>query len=386
MASTTAPPRTRWPRAPELSRHRPAADRRRRRGAGRLDAAGFRGVRFNFMGHLGRHTPIEEVLALADRFEPLGWHLQIHGDPALLTDLAPHCGARPTPVVIDHIGRIDASLGPGPAGLPGAAGADGRRALLGQGQRHGPHHAARARLTPMRSRLPGRWSRSSAIASCGATTGRIPITPGPFPTSSNWSISSPRSRRPSSRGKRCWSQSATALSIWRQHMSPRFENKVAIVTGAGCVGAGWGNGRAIAVRLAEEGAKVLRGGPRPRPARRNARTGRRRARIDHDLGLRRDQQRQRRRHGGRLRRDLRHDRRPGQQRRWLGRRRPGGDGRGGVGLADRHQSQERLPDLQARAADDAGQGRRLRSSTSRPPRACAGPAARRWRTPRPRPA
>ncbi|HVL77163.1 MAG TPA: SDR family NAD(P)-dependent oxidoreductase [Noviherbaspirillum sp.] len=40
-------------------------------------------------------------------------------------------------------------------------------------------------------------------------------------------------------------------------MKARFENKVAIVTGAGCVGEGWGNGRAIAVRLAEEGAKVL---------------------------------------------------------------------------------------------------------------------------------
>ncbi len=37
----------------------------------------------------------------------------------------------------------------------------------------------------------------------------------------------------------------------------RFESRVAIVTGAGCVGAGWGNGRAMAVRLAEEGAKVL---------------------------------------------------------------------------------------------------------------------------------
>jgi NAD(P)-dependent dehydrogenase (short-subunit alcohol dehydrogenase family) len=40
-------------------------------------------------------------------------------------------------------------------------------------------------------------------------------------------------------------------------MQKRFENKVAIVTGAGCVGPGWGNGRAIAVRLAEEGARVF---------------------------------------------------------------------------------------------------------------------------------
>lgn len=40
-------------------------------------------------------------------------------------------------------------------------------------------------------------------------------------------------------------------------MNPRFENKVALVTGAGCVGAGWGNGRAIAMGLAEEGAKVF---------------------------------------------------------------------------------------------------------------------------------
>lgn len=77
----------------------------------RLDAAGFRGVRFNFMGHLGRHTAIEEVLALAARIEPLGWHLQIHGDPSLLTELAPALRRSPVPVVIDHIGRIDAALG-----------------------------------------------------------------------------------------------------------------------------------------------------------------------------------------------------------------------------------------------------------------------------------
>lgn len=77
----------------------------------RLDAAGFRGVRFNYMRHLGRHTPIEDVLALAARLEPLGWHLQIHGDASLLTDLAAPLERSPVPVVIDHIGRIDAAQG-----------------------------------------------------------------------------------------------------------------------------------------------------------------------------------------------------------------------------------------------------------------------------------
>jgi NAD(P)-dependent dehydrogenase (short-subunit alcohol dehydrogenase family) len=39
--------------------------------------------------------------------------------------------------------------------------------------------------------------------------------------------------------------------------SPRLAGKVALVTGAGSVGPGWGNGRAIAVRFAEEGARVF---------------------------------------------------------------------------------------------------------------------------------
>ena len=41
-----------------------------------------------------------------------------------------------------------------------------------------------------------------------------------------------------------------------QPTARRLEGKVALVTGAGSVGAGWGNGRAIAVRFAEEGAAV----------------------------------------------------------------------------------------------------------------------------------
>ena len=40
-------------------------------------------------------------------------------------------------------------------------------------------------------------------------------------------------------------------------MSGRLQDKVALVTGAGSVGPGWGNGRAIAVRFAQEGAKVF---------------------------------------------------------------------------------------------------------------------------------
>ena len=40
-------------------------------------------------------------------------------------------------------------------------------------------------------------------------------------------------------------------------MTGRLQDKVAIVTGAGCVGPGWGNGRAAAVAFAREGARVF---------------------------------------------------------------------------------------------------------------------------------
>jgi 2-pyrone-4,6-dicarboxylate lactonase len=78
----------------------------------RLHTAGFRGVRFHYMGHLGTPTPIDQVIAFAARLAPLGWHLQVHGDPQrVLIDFAPALRRSPVPVVIDHIGRIDASLG-----------------------------------------------------------------------------------------------------------------------------------------------------------------------------------------------------------------------------------------------------------------------------------
>jgi hypothetical protein len=43
----------------------------------------------------------------------------------------------------------------------------------------------------------------------------------------------------------------------RQTMGSRFKDKVVLITGAGCVGPGWGNGRAAAVLFAHEGARVF---------------------------------------------------------------------------------------------------------------------------------
>jgi NAD(P)-dependent dehydrogenase (short-subunit alcohol dehydrogenase family) len=40
-------------------------------------------------------------------------------------------------------------------------------------------------------------------------------------------------------------------------MGSRLKDKVAIITGAGSIGPGWGNGRAAVVRFVEEGAKVF---------------------------------------------------------------------------------------------------------------------------------
>lgn len=77
----------------------------------RLDRAGFRGARFNYSSHLGRAAPVAQVLALAERLVPLRWHLQIHGDAAAIAEVGAALTTAPVPVVIDHIGRIDAGLG-----------------------------------------------------------------------------------------------------------------------------------------------------------------------------------------------------------------------------------------------------------------------------------
>jgi len=77
----------------------------------RLDAAGLCGARFHYMKHLAKGAPIDEAIAFGKRLAEIGWHLQIHMEADLIGELAPALKRSPVPVVIDHMGRIDASLG-----------------------------------------------------------------------------------------------------------------------------------------------------------------------------------------------------------------------------------------------------------------------------------
>jgi len=77
----------------------------------RLAAAGLCGARFHYMKHLAKGASIDEVISFGKRLAAIGWHLQIHMEAGLIGDLAPAIRRSAVPVVIDHMGRIDASLG-----------------------------------------------------------------------------------------------------------------------------------------------------------------------------------------------------------------------------------------------------------------------------------
>ena len=77
----------------------------------RLAQAGFRGVRFNFMRHLHAAEPIEAVIEMTPRLARAGMHLQVHFESDLVHSLGPHLKRSQVPVVIDHLGRVDALRG-----------------------------------------------------------------------------------------------------------------------------------------------------------------------------------------------------------------------------------------------------------------------------------
>ncbi len=79
-----------------------------------LHVAGVRGVRFNFVKRLVDFTPKDELLEIASRIAPLGWHVVIYFEAVDLPELwdffTAISGDLATTIVVDHMGRPDVSL------------------------------------------------------------------------------------------------------------------------------------------------------------------------------------------------------------------------------------------------------------------------------------
>ncbi len=79
-----------------------------------LHEAGVRGVRFNFVRRLADFTPQDELLEIAARIQPMGWHVVVYFEAVDLPELWPffsevHDRVGCT-IVVDHMGRPDVSL------------------------------------------------------------------------------------------------------------------------------------------------------------------------------------------------------------------------------------------------------------------------------------
>ena len=76
-----------------------------------LHEAGVRGVRFNFLKRLVDFTPKDELLEIAGRIAPLGWHVVVYFEaqdlPALWDFFTAVSDNLATTVVVDHMGRPD---------------------------------------------------------------------------------------------------------------------------------------------------------------------------------------------------------------------------------------------------------------------------------------
>ncbi|MGF1608736.1 MAG: amidohydrolase family protein [Kiloniellales bacterium] len=76
----------------------------------RLDAAGFRGLRFNLI-HTGGSTSLDALESLAAKAASIDWHAQIYLRGGILPDIEARLQALPVPLVIDHLGHMDENQG-----------------------------------------------------------------------------------------------------------------------------------------------------------------------------------------------------------------------------------------------------------------------------------
>lgn len=82
-----------------------------------LDRVGVRGVRFNVLFKGG--TPLARAHAIAQRIRPLGWHVQLLIDVSAHPRLYDDWKDFPVPVVVDHLGHLEARRGVADPGFQG---------------------------------------------------------------------------------------------------------------------------------------------------------------------------------------------------------------------------------------------------------------------------
>lgn len=76
-----------------------------------MDAAGVRGIRFNFVKRLVDTTPKDVLKQIADRVRPMGWHIVVYFESQDIDDIAPFLDELDMTVVVDHMGRPDIAQG-----------------------------------------------------------------------------------------------------------------------------------------------------------------------------------------------------------------------------------------------------------------------------------
>lgn len=76
-----------------------------------LHDGGVRGVRFNFVKHLGGAPDLDKMRRIIERVSDYPWHVELHFDAKDLLEYESVIDAIPLPVVIDHMGRVPVADG-----------------------------------------------------------------------------------------------------------------------------------------------------------------------------------------------------------------------------------------------------------------------------------
>lgn len=74
-----------------------------------MNALGVRGIRINLVFPGG--VTFEDIVSLAARIKPFGWHIQFFVDVSKFENLAERLSKLPVPSVVDHMGHLSTRLG-----------------------------------------------------------------------------------------------------------------------------------------------------------------------------------------------------------------------------------------------------------------------------------